>query len=201
MRDAFITKYLEAADSGKARPHALMTNTGALPAKGEESTPDGSSARPFVVVVEFSMTFTSTVPATSVTRALAPASIATTLARAEPRGRRRADGRVATCEPQITITWLRGGVAQPYPFVDTARPFGRFPVGVWGLPQDPNNRKVPKAEMIEALNELDLVCSATPSAGGPEIPYYQVEIGKRRPLPFTRRANDISRLRNDGRRR
>ena len=78
--------------------------------------------------------------------------------------------------------------AQPYPFVDTARPFGRFPVGVWGLPQDPNNRKVPKAEMIEALNELDLVCGATPSGGGPEIPYYQVEIGKRRPLPFTRRA-------------
>ena len=62
--DAFITKYLEAADSGKARPHALMTNTGALPAKGEDSTPDGSSSRPFVVVVEFSMTFTSTVPAT-----------------------------------------------------------------------------------------------------------------------------------------
>src|SRR6185436_4353385 len=69
---AFITKYLEAADSGKARPHALMINTGALPAKGEQSTPDGSSARPFVVVVEFSMTFTSTVPATSVSRTLAP---------------------------------------------------------------------------------------------------------------------------------
>ena len=194
--DAFITKYLEAADSGKARPHALMTNTGALPAKGEESTPDGSSARPFVVVVEFSMTFTSTVPATSVTRALAPALIATT-SHASSRSVGVAPMDVSDVRPQVTITWLRGGVAQPYPFVDTARPFGRFPVGVWGLPQDPNNRKVPTAEMIEALNELDLVCSATPSPGGPEIPYYQVEIGKRRPLPFTRRANDISRLRND----
>ena len=40
--------------------------------------------------------------------------------------------------------------------------------------------------MIEALNELDLVCRATPSGGGPEIPYYQVEIGPRKPLPFTR---------------
>ena len=35
--------------------------------------------------------------------------------------------------------------------------------------------------MIEALSELDMVCSATPSAGGPEIPYFQVEIGKRKP--------------------
>ena len=67
---------------------------------------------------------------------------------------------------------------------------------MWGLPQDPNARKVPKAEMIEALSELDMVCSATPSPGGPEIPYYQVEIGKRKPLPFTRRAVDISKQRN-----
>ena len=41
------------------------------------------------------------------------------------------------------------------------------------------------AKVVEALNELDLVCSATPSGGGPEIPYHQVEIGKRKPLPFS----------------
>jgi hypothetical protein len=192
--DAFVTKYLEAADSGKARPHALMTNTGALPAKGEESTPDGSSTRPFVVVVEFSMTFTSTVPATKVSRTSSPTGLTTHPA---SRSLGVAPMDVPDVLPQITLTWLRDGAALPFPFVDTARPFGRFPVGVWGLPQDPNNRKVPKAEMIEALNELDLACSATPSPGGPEIPYYQVEIGKRRPLPFTRRALDISRLRNE----
>ena len=49
-----------------------MTNTGALPSKGEQSTPDGSSARPFVVVVEFSITLTSQVPATGVRRIGAP---------------------------------------------------------------------------------------------------------------------------------
>jgi hypothetical protein len=72
--------------------------------------------------------------------------------------------------------------------VATPRPFGSFPVGVWGLPQDPNDRKVPKGEMVEALDSLDLACVATPAAGGPEIPYYQVEIGRRKPLPFARRT-------------
>lgn len=189
--DAFITKYLEAADSGKARPHALMTNAGALPAKGEQSTPDGSSSRPFVVVVEFSLTFTSTVPATRVTRTRAPAGQASSN-HAPSRALGVAPMDVASVTPTIVITWRRNGVDQPYPFVDRARPFGRFPVGVWGLPQDPNARKVPKAEMIEALSELDLVCSAAPSPGGPEIPYHQVEIGKRKPLPFTRRAIEIN---------
>ena len=57
--------------------------------------------------------------------------------------------------PTITLEWQRGGAVQTFPFVVTARPFGSFPVGVWGLPQDANNRKIPKAEMIEALNELE----------------------------------------------
>lgn len=193
--DAFILKYLEAADSGKARPHALMTNTGALPAKGEDSTPDGSSSRPFVVVVEFAMTFTSTVPASRVTRTLAPAA-QTTSNHAPSRALGVAPMDAANVTPTIVISWRRNNADQPYPFVDSARPFGRFPVGVWGLPQDPNARKVPKAEMIEALSELDMVCSATPSPGGPEISYYQVEIGKRKPLPFTRRAVEINAQRN-----
>ena len=191
---AFIAKYLDAADSGKARPHGVMTNAGTLPSKGEESTPDGSSSRPFVVVVEFSITLTSTVPATGVRRVGAPAAITFT-SHPPSRALGVAPRNVANVTPEIRLTWLRGGVPQAYPFVDRARPFGRFPVGVWGLPQDPSNRKIPKGEMIEALNELDLACVALPSAGGPEIPYYQVEIGKRRPLPFTRKDADVSKLR------
>ena len=191
---AFIAKYLDAADSGKARPHGVMTNTGTLPSKGEQSTPDGSSTRPFVVVVEFSITLTSTVPATGVRRIGAPV---TKLFTSHPASRALgvAPRNVGNVTPEIKLTWLRGGVEQAYPFVDSVRPFGRFPVGVWGLPQDPSNRKIPKAEMIEALNELDLACVAVPSGGGPEIPYYQVEIGKRRPLPFTRKAADVTTLR------
>ena len=36
---------------------------------------------------------------------------------------------------------------------------------------------------------------ASPTGGGPEIPYFQVEIGKRLPLPFARAADDIGALR------
>jgi hypothetical protein len=192
--DAFIAKYLEVADAGAAKAHAVMTSFGAQPSRGEDSTPDGSAARPFVVVVEFSLTFTSTVPATSVVRTLAAASPTTSHPASRALG--VAPMEVPNILPTITLTWQRAGVSQSFPFVATARPFGSFPVGIWGLPQDPNNRKVPKAEMIEALNELDLVSRATESAGGPEIPYYQVEIGKRKPLPFTRRSADITKLKN-----
>ena len=188
--DAFVAKYLDSADNGKARPHALMTNTGTLPAKGEDSTPDGSSTRPFVVVVEFSMTFTSTVPASRVTRTQAATGATTTHLPSRALG--VAPMAVSDLVPTITLTWRRDGADQPWPFADRVRPFGRFPVGIWGLPQDPNARKVPGGEMIEALSELDLACAATPTAGGPEIPYHQVEIGKRKPLPFTRRAVDIN---------
>jgi len=193
--DAFIAKYLEAADNGNARPHAVMTNTGALPAKGEQSTPDGSSQRPFVVVVEFSVTFTSTVPASRVNRTLAPAVITST-SHAPSRALGVAPMDTTSVTPTITLTWRREGVDRPYPFIDTVRPFGHFPAGIWGQPQDANAPKMPKGEMIEALNELDLVCKATPSGGGPEIPYHQVEIGPRRPLPFTRRATEIANQRN-----
>jgi len=193
--DAFIAKYLEAADGGGALAHALMTADGALPAKGEQSTPDGSAERPFVVVVEFSLTFTSTVPATSVNRVQAGAGSITQ--HAPSRALAVAPMISDTVEPQIVLTWIRNGATQNFPFQVSARPFGRFPVGVWGPAGDSNNRKVPKAEMIEALNELDLVCRATPSGGGPEIPYYQVEIGPRKPLPFTRRTIDVQTLRTD----
>ncbi|MFT3666668.1 DUF6603 domain-containing protein [Piscinibacter sp.] len=190
--DAFVLKYLEAADSGRARAHALMTNSGALPAKGEQSTPDGSSARPFVVTVEFSMTFTSTVPAVRVTRRLAPATQPATTAHPPSRALGVAPMDRANVAPTLTIAWRRNGADEPYPFVDRVRPFGRFPAGIWGLPQDPNARKIPKGEMIAALSELELVCRAKPSPPGPEISYYQVEIGQRRPLPFTRRAAEIN---------
>ncbi len=188
---AFIAKYLEAGADGGALAHAVMTSFGALPAKGENATPDGSAARPFIVVVEFGLTFTSTVPATTVARALAAAGATT---HAPSRALGVAPMGASNLQPTITLTWLRGGVAQPFPFSATPRPYGSFPAGIWGPPQDMNNRKVPKAEMIEALNELDLAAVAAVSTPGPEIPYYQVEIGRRKPLPFTRRAIDVNTL-------
>lgn len=189
---AFIAKYLEAGDAGAAKPHAVITSAGALPSKGEQSTPDGSSTRPFIVVVEFSLTFTSTVPATNVTRAQPPAGMASTSQHAANRAIGVAPMDKANLQPGVKLTWKRNGATQTFPFAATARPFGSFPVGIWGPAQDPNNRKVPKAEMIEALNALDLVSMATESVGGPPIPYFQVVPGVRKPLPFSRRTVDVN---------
>ncbi|MGI9052148.1 MAG: DUF6603 domain-containing protein [Ilumatobacteraceae bacterium] len=193
---SFVDKYLDPADDGSgARAHTGMTAFGALPSKGEDATPDGSSLRPFIVVVEFGLTFTSTVPMTRVKLTSAPVAISD-VGYTPSKALGVAPMGPQTFAPVLQLTWLRGGAPQPFPFVPGARPFGAFPPGVWGPPQDMDNRKVPKAEMIEALSELDLLAVAVESPGGPEIPYYQVEIGKRKPLPFSRRTIDINALKN-----
>src|SRR5690606_22407054 len=107
---AFIGKYLEAGEVGAARAHAAITSFGALPARGESSTPDGSGARPYVVVVEFGLTFTSTVPATSVTRTQAPAGATTTHAASRALG--VAPMNASNVLPALTLTWTRAGAPQ-----------------------------------------------------------------------------------------
>ncbi len=186
---AFTEKYLKAGN-GAPIVHALMTSFGAQPAKGEDATPDGSAAKPFVVVVEFGLTFTSMVPASRVIRVNAPANATTSHAPSRALG--VAPMGASNMQPAITLTWKRAGAVQAFPFAVTPRTFGSFPIGIWGLPQDSNNPKIPKGETIDALNELDLAARAVESAPGPEIPYFQVEIGKRKPLPFSRRAVDIA---------
>ncbi|MFL5937814.1 MAG: DUF6603 domain-containing protein [Gaiellaceae bacterium] len=192
----FIDKYLAAAPSGSAAAITALTSSGAQPSGSGAPTPDGSQARPFIVVAEFSLILTTIVPATDVvlrrpagddapkhftpTRQLGVAPMGT-----------------GSITPTIKLSWTRGGL-QNFPFAATGRTFGAFPVGVWGPPQDDNNRKTPKGEVVEALNELDLVASATISPGGPEIPYYQVEIGPRKPLPFSRRTVVAKAIRDAG---
>ena len=196
--EAFISKYLEPADDGKALAHAVMTGGGAQPSKGKNSTPDGSATKPFVVVVEFSLTFTSTIPATHVTQTFKNSTSTISYLPSLSIGvaPMTTMENTSNLDPEIVLTWRRDGEVADFPFAVTPRPFGRFPVGVWGLPQDPNLRKVPKGVMIEALNELDLVASTEPSAPGPEVPYYQVRPGPRKPLPLSRRSVDIAKLKN-----
>lgn len=190
--DAFVEKYLELGESGAARTHAVMTTHGASPSNCEHATPDGSSARPFIVAREFGLVVTSTVPAARVTRrSLAVVEVTDHV---PSRALGVAPMNAPSVTPVISLEWRRNGAVQSFPFITRARAFGRFPVGIWGPPQDADNRAVPKAEMIEALHALDLVCSATPSAGGPEIPYFQVEPLPRKPLPFTRHATDAARV-------
>ena len=184
-------------EAGGARSIAVVVASGAQPSGGKVPTPDGGADRPFVVVAEFSLVLTSTVPATDARRAgdgvaLVPHQAPTRQLGVAPMG-------TTSIAPVIELSWTRPGApAVPFPFAATERTRGAFPLGIWGPPGDDDNRRTPKGDIVEALNELDLVARAVESPGGPEIPYHQVEIGPRKPLPFTRRAIDASRIRTAG---
>lgn len=186
----FVAKYLDPGPGGGALAHAAMVASGAQPAKGEQATPDGSQSRPFVVVPEFALIFTTTVPTVEVS-----AGGAAPTTHNPSRALGVAPMGTPSMRPRITLTWRRGSATVAFPFEVAARPFGAFPAGVWGPPLPDDNRPVPKAEMIDALHELDLVAPARASTGGPPIPYHQVDIRERKPLPFTRRASQVSTFR------
>lgn len=187
--DAFTEKYLEASPDG-AVTHSVVTTFGTSPSGSGDITPDGTAQRPYKVVAEFGLVVTSTVPVTSVDPA--PGGVAN-----HPPSRTLGVGPMgrATLATTLAQSWQRGGSVQPFPFEGRAGKRGAFPVGVWGPPQDDNNRKLPKGDVVEALTEVGLDAYGTPSPGGPEIPYHQVEIGRRIPLPFARTAQQVAALR------
>ncbi|MDP9417449.1 MAG: hypothetical protein M3P48_06380, partial [Actinomycetota bacterium] len=187
---AFVAKYLEPSDGG-AVTLAVMTTYGVAPAGSGDITPDGTAQRPFKVVAEFGLIVASTVPLTDVAPATgmaahhAPSSVLGVAPMGTPS--------LATTLQQ---SWRRNAAELAFPFGNRPGTFGAFPVGVWGPPQDDNNRKLPKGDVIKALTEVSLDAKATESPGGPEIPYHQVEIGKRIPLPFSRTAAQVAGLRS-----
>ena len=192
---AFVEKYLALAADGGAQAHAVITRDGVQPSRNDQSTPDGTAERPFIVVPEFSLTFASTVPAHWIDR-VSPA--ATDSSEHRPS---RALG-VAPMEkdglqPRIALRWFKGSTHLAFPFTARARPLGAFPAGVWGPKQDLDNPKLPSGEMIEALHEIDLECRAASTVHGPEIAYHQVEIGTRKPLPFAREASQARAVRDE----
>ena len=156
------TSTSSAADGGGARAHAVMTVVRRAARQGRgRRRPTARRRGPFIVVVEFGLTFTSTVPAAErhARRQRRRARRSTPPSRAlgvAPMGERH-DRR-----PSITLDLdAQDGAAQPFPFVGDAaavRPLPGRRVGAGR--RTTNNRKVPKAEMVEALNELDLVCAA-----------------------------------------
>ena len=102
----------------------------------------------------------------------------------------------------ITIAWERSGDDDDLPVRGDAAAVRVVPgrrVGTGAgrrRPQDPQgqgDRGAQRAEPGVARRGVD--------AGGPEIPYHQVEIGPRKPLPFTRRTIEVDALQAGGRRR
>jgi large repetitive protein len=66
-----------------------------------------------------------------------------------------------------------------------------FPIGVWGLPQADDDRKIPTGDVIDAIDGVLLSAVATIPPGLPPIDYrHRVETGARLPLPFVHESSE-----------
>src|SRR5262249_52023511 len=134
---AVIAKDLAELTPGVARALTVIVNTGAPPSGGDAPTPDGTSHPPHVVTPAFSLVLTTILPATDLTL-FSPDGVATAHF-APTRALGVAPMGSASVAPNLELTWTRDGAALNFPFVASARPYGAFPIGVWGPPQDDNN--------------------------------------------------------------
>src|SRR4029079_1117791 len=153
----FVRKYLEEAGPDTARVLAALTGKGAPPpgtGPGGATAPgvaDGSVAKPFEVYAEFEITLTNAVPTRrvelgaarvvektpSASIGLAPMGLAgvTTLLHVELT--RDSDHSAHIDKMQAEVHSAPS-----------------FPLGVWGPAQDPGNPKLPKGDVIEAIEGL-----------------------------------------------
>ncbi|SEW12092.1 hypothetical protein SAMN05444851_1543 [Aliiroseovarius sediminilitoris] len=183
----FVVKYLEEARPGTARALSAIAGNGALPPGGEEGTADGSIDHPFEVMSEFEMTVTTTLPADRLVVGTASPQNYSTLPLGLPPINASLDGselslsliRVDTDAERINET----GVTV------LGRYTGKFPMAVWGPPQELDKKSMPKGEVLDALEGAHM--TVKPSRIGrlpPEIAFNQVEAGPRKPLPFVTEA-------------
>lgn len=196
----FVTKYLEEASPGVARVLTAIPGKGALPpgTKGggasATGTADGSAEKPFEVYSEFELSLTTTVPTQQfVALGAGPgAPLPSQALGIAPVG-------TASANTALTVKLIRA--ADGTDKIGALRrnlTTGGFPVGVWGKPQDPSDKKVPAGDIITAMDgvRLEAVASLVGTLPSP-VRYFQVETGKRKPLPFVtaqaERANFVAR--------
>jgi hypothetical protein len=184
--DAFVPKYLEEAAPGVARVLAAIAGKGALPpgtgpgGATDTAVADGSAERPFEVLSEFELTVTSTVPTELIRADVTHDREPSRVLGLAPLGKSN-----LVSELDLALFDQLGqdhiGKLESVLLDD-----GSFPVGAWGAPQDSDDKKVPKGDVINAMQSLRLVAEANPFGTLPaEIAYYQVEApGPRKPLPF-----------------
>lgn len=183
----FIDKYLEVGAPDHARVITAIPGKGQVPpgtgpgGNTDTATADGTAERPFEVMSEFELTVTTLVPTrllsigggadqshpSSHTLGLAPMNRASVKPRLELHLR--------DADNDEWFGSLRANVLRT----------AGFPIGVWGQPQDDDDRKVPKGDVVEAVDRVHFEAVAElHDTLAPEIAYHQVETGTRLPLPF-----------------
>ncbi|WP_299631503.1 DUF6603 domain-containing protein [uncultured Roseobacter sp.] len=189
---AFAEKYLELAPGNRARAMSGIAGKGAIPPASEDGdeagSADGSIAHPFDVTSEFELSFTSTIPLTGIDcdGIGVPTGAKPNLGVA-PSGK-TVDDIILT----MRLTRIDGGPASlnaPTKIFPTARQTGKFPIGVWGPPQDTDAKKLPKGDVISATEGIDISFKSVRSKRIPNdasggVAFEQVEPGDRKPLPL-----------------
>src|SRR5262249_23984587 len=185
--EAFVAKYLEEASPGVARVLSAIPGKGALPpgtGPGGASAPgtaDGSAEKPYEVFSEFEITVTSTAPVQFVKiGALAPMEFKPSSALGV------APVNVSAANSQLSLSLFDSVNADRLASLNReVHTGGGFPVGVWGPPQSDDDRKVPSGDVIKAGDGVRFEAVASLQGTLPKpVKYFQVEIGKRKPLPF-----------------
>lgn len=193
---AFAKKYLELAPGNIAQALSGIAGRGSLPPSSsgneEAGTSDGSAAHPYEVMSEFELSFTSTTPISQILKgqvAVANAAPSTQLGIA-PIGTTINDIKL-TLELHLRdepegVEFLSSRADQ---ISVTARDTGKFPIGVWGAPQEIDDKKVPKGDVITATEGVDLAFTPKfpdpiPVASTGGIAFEQVAPGTRKPLPL-----------------
>jgi hypothetical protein len=200
--DAFAIKYLEAAGPGVARVLTAVPGKGALPpgtgGNGEEKgTSDGSAEKPFEVLSEFELIVTTAAPATSLLAGTARHTRAPThLLGIGPIG-------ASKMTSEISLKLFRaaqiGGTDSMQALRLARLSTGAFPLGAWGPVQSRENKKVPKGDVVDALNGGLFASEAAIEGTIPaEIAFNQVEAGPRKPLPFLSERSDRLRVAAEG---
>ena len=166
---------------------AALTGKGALPpgtgpgGATDTGVADGS-ASPFEVYAEFEITFTNAVPTRRVELGAARVVDKTpsALIGLAPMG-------LAGVTTVLHVELTRDSDHSAH--IDTLQAevhsAPSFPLGVWGPVQDAGNPKLPKGDVIEAIDGVRLFTVADIPPGLPPIDYKRrVEAGVRHPLPF-----------------
>jgi hypothetical protein len=190
----FIQKYLELAPGNQAQALSGLAGKGMLPPASESGTEpgtaDGTAAHPFDVASEFDLMLTSTIPLLNIKRGNSDITINL------PRptlGLAPVGSTLTKSELNLTLLDRSNQNAWPTEAVHyqiTPRETGKFPIGVWGLTPNIDDKKVPKGDVISATEGVDLKFgpkfnNKIPDDATGGVAFDQIEPSpERKPLPL-----------------
>jgi hypothetical protein len=188
----FVRKYLEEASPGVARVLTAIPGKGSLPPSTgpggatDTGTADGSAEKPFAVFAEFEIMVTSSMPTPVINLG------ATALAVTPSSALGLSPMQIANAGTAITLTIADSdAVDHTAALTSAVHHAPSFPIGVWGLPQADDDRKIPTGDVIDAIDGVLLSAVATIPPGLPPIDYrHRVETGARLPLPFVHESSE-----------